>query len=83
MTDKLAIAAGAGFRVTYMAGEDRCTIEGKYLGMAMIGTGAALVLESDGRRTYLAASSVVLMEQTSDAPEAPEKEPAADRSLYG
>lgn len=50
----------------------------------MIGNDTALVFETDGHRTYLRASVVVLMEQTGEAPEEPErKEPAADRALYG
>lgn len=85
MADKLALAVGASYSVTYVITESReGTLEGVYKGMAMIGNDTALVFETDGHRTYLRASVVVLMEQTGEAPEEPErKEPAADRALYG
>ena len=64
MENEYTVAPGARFGVSWRYSRDECReFEGVYKGLSAIGSETAMVFDVDGTLRYIAASSVVCMDQ--------------------
>ncbi len=84
MENEYSVMPGAKFSVSWRYSHNECKeFEGVYKGMSAIGSETVLVFDVDGTIRFLAASSVVCMDQLEPAPEKPEKRADAGSVFYG
>lgn len=84
MENEFTVAPGARFGVFWRYSRDECReFEGVYKGLSAIGTETAMVFDVDGTLRFIAASSIVLMDQLEAAPEKAEKKSDAGNVFYG
>ena len=82
--NEYTVAPGARFGVSWRYSCDECReFEGVYKGLSAIGSETAMVFDVDGTLRYIAASSVVCMDQLEAAPEKAEKKSDAGSVFYG
>ena len=84
MDKEYRVDPGARFAVTWRLSRDECReFEGVYRGLSAIGTETAMVFDVGGTLRFVAASSVVCLDQLEAAPEAAEKKPDTGSVFYG
>ena len=82
--NEYTVAPGARFGVSWRYSRDESReFEGVYKGLSAIGTETAMVFDVDGTLRYIAASSIVCMDQLEAAPEKAEKKSDAGSVFYG